>query len=334
MEAYLRERNLDPRSSGRILISGAVLWAGLLLAYVALLSTGNALWLFGIAFAAAGMIMATLHDAGHNAFSSNRLLNELVYLGGEVALISRRWWRTKHGWHHRWTGSVPRDDDIDKAPLFRLSPGQPWRPHYRYQCYYAWLLYPLVHIAMIVSGIRYLLTGKVGNQQFDPPSPEVVASDLVLLTFFLTLWLIIPGLFFSPLAVAGGALLVSLLIGLILSLVFQVEHCVDGIRHPAPNEEPDPRNMVMTTANVALGNPVFTSYVGALNYHIEHHLFPDLNHAHLPAIQPIVRETCAEFDVPYRAFDTMGQALKAHWRWLVEMGCKPDEENAAANMGL
>lgn len=35
---------------------------------------------------------------------------------------------------------------------------------------------------------------------------------------------------------------------------------------------------------------------------VEHHLFPGLNHEHLPTIAPVVRDTCDEFGVPYHAF--------------------------------
>ena len=47
-----------------------------------------------------------------------------------------------------------------------------------------------------------------------------------------------------------------------------------------------------------------------LNYQIEHHLFPSINHEHLYLIQPVVKETCREFGVPYRSYDTMRAILK------------------------
>ena len=39
-------------------------------------------------------------------------------------------------------------------------------------------------------------------------------------------------------------------------------------------------------------------------YQVEHHLFPGINHEHLPTISPIVRATCNEFGVPYHSFDS------------------------------
>lgn len=37
---------------------------------------------------------------------------------------------------------------------------------------------------------------------------------------------------------------------------------------------------------------------------IEHHLFPSVNHEHLPLIQPAVEQTCREFGVSYKSYDS------------------------------
>ena len=46
-------------------------------------------------------------------------------------------------------------------------------------------------------------------------------------------------------------------------------------------------------------------FTGGINYHIEHHLFPRMNHLHLPKIQPIVREFCSERGIPYNYFPSV-----------------------------
>jgi fatty acid desaturase len=38
---------------------------------------------------------------------------------------------------------------------------------------------------------------------------------------------------------------------------------------------------------------------GGLNYQIEHHLFPGINHEHLPRLKPIVTRLCSKYNVPY-----------------------------------
>ena len=37
-----------------------------------------------------------------------------------------------------------------------------------------------------------------------------------------------------------------------------------------------------------------------MNYQIEHHLFPSMCSVYYPRISPIVKQTCAEFNIPYR----------------------------------
>jgi len=44
-------------------------------------------------------------------------------------------------------------------------------------------------------------------------------------------------------------------------------------------------------------------FIGGLNYHIEHHLFPTINHVHFYKIKPIVKKTCEEFSLTYNEFD-------------------------------
>jgi fatty acid desaturase/cytochrome b involved in lipid metabolism len=53
---------------------------------------------------------------------------------------------------------------------------------------------------------------------------------------------------------------------------------------------------------------IFAKLNGSINYQIEHHLFPSLNHTKLPEIAPIVKQTCEEFDVPYAAFPSFKSA--------------------------
>jgi linoleoyl-CoA desaturase len=63
--------------------------------------------------------------------------------------------------------------------------------------------------------------------------------------------------------------------------------------------------------------------VGGLNHHVVHHLCPNICHVHYPALTAIVRETAAEFGVPYREHRTVWQAVVRHYHLLRELGRKP-----------
>jgi linoleoyl-CoA desaturase len=67
-----------------------------------------------------------------------------------------------------------------------------------------------------------------------------------------------------------------------------------------------------------------------LNFQIEHHLFPYINHTHYPDISGIVRRTANEFGLPYILYDTYFDAVTSHYRAVRELGMEPAPVSAAA----
>ena len=78
--------------------------------------------------------------------------------------------------------------------------------------------------------------------------------------------------------------------------------------------------------SVSWSNSVFTHALGALNYQIEHHLFPGISHVHYEKLAPIVQQTCEEFQVPYRLYSGFWKALFAHIQALRALGREPRVE--------
>jgi fatty acid desaturase (delta-4 desaturase) len=59
---------------------------------------------------------------------------------------------------------------------------------------------------------------------------------------------------------------------------------------------------------------------GGLNYQIEHHLFPRINHTHYPTIAPVVRQFCKERGVAYVHFDTVAANVASCAKHLADLG--------------
>lgn len=53
---------------------------------------------------------------------------------------------------------------------------------------------------------------------------------------------------------------------------------------------------------------------------IEHHLFPSVNHCHLPQLVPEVKRLCLKYDIHYPEAPSMWEALKKHTEHLYQMG--------------
>ena len=49
---------------------------------------------------------------------------------------------------------------------------------------------------------------------------------------------------------------------------------------------------VITSTNHSMDSIPGFIFSSGLNYQIEHHLFPTINHCHYPSIQPIVKRVC------------------------------------------
>jgi linoleoyl-CoA desaturase len=116
--------------------------------------------------------------------------------------------------------------------------------------------------------------------------------------------------------------------------VFQVQHCVEGAVFPTRDpvtgvvDRPFFVAQAEAAADIAPRNVLLRWYTGALNFHIEHHLFPRVPNTWLPELRPIVRATCAEFGVHQVEFPTFRAAIRSHYRFLKRMGARPVESPA------
>ena len=122
-----------------------------------------------------------------------------------------------------------------------------------------------------------------------------------------------------------GFMTVHLTAGVILGVIFQLAHVVEGTDHPTENAEGNIENTWMihqmeTTSDFAHNNKLLCWYIGGLNYQIEHHLFPKICSIHYPDIAPIVRKVADEHDIPYHYHATLSEAIASHYRTLKKFG--------------
>lgn len=84
---------------------------------------------------------------------------------------------------------------------------------------------------------------------------------------------------------------------------------------------------VETSNNFSHESPICTWFSTKLNYQIEHHLFPSINHYHLPMIAPVVQETCLEYGVNYKCYTSYAEVLGKMLEWMAQ--CKRDDAAVA-----
>ncbi|MBK9118456.1 MAG: acyl-CoA desaturase [Phycisphaerales bacterium] len=302
-------------------------------AYSALVFGGPVWWvalpiavLLGLAVAAVGFNVQ--HDGSHKAYSEHAWVNRLAahtldLLGGS----SYMWARKHNAIHHSFTNITGHDDDINVGFLGRLSPHQPRLWYHRFQHLYLWVLYGFLAVKWHwYDDFRDALRGRIGVHQIPRPQGQALLMLLTGKLVFFTLALGVPMLFHPWWLVLAFYGLVSFVQGVVLSVVFQLAHCVEEAEFPLPATADGQMvsswaaHQVETTVDFARQNRLLSWYVGGLNFQIEHHLFPQICHVHYPALAPLVEETCREFGVRYRAHATLRAGIASHYRWLRRMG--------------
>jgi linoleoyl-CoA desaturase len=114
--------------------------------------------------------------------------------------------------------------------------------------------------------------------------------------------------------------------GVVLSVVFQMAHCVGEAAFPLPAaasgrvERAWAVHQVETTVDFSRHSRIVTWLLGGLNFQIEHHLLPRISHVNYPAIASVVEGTCREFGIRYAEHRSFGAGVASHYRWLRQMG--------------
>lgn len=289
-------------------------------------------WQAGLGAVSLGLAMAGIgfdvqHDGGHRAVSANRRVNQAMALTLDLLGGSSYLWHWKHNVQHHSTPNVAgRDADIDIEPFVRLSPAQAWRPWHRWQHVYTWFLYALLAMKWhFVDDFKDVITGRIGTQPFPRPKGWDLFWFITGKTVFFAWAFVVPALFHPLWQVLLGYLVASVVLSLSLALTFQAAHCVEGAQFPldgAPLRE-WAHHQVVTTVDFAPLSPLWTWWLGGLNYQVVHHLFPRVCHVHYAALAPMVREVCAAHGIQYTVLSSVGAALASHGRWLARMGEAP-----------
>ncbi|HVC37285.1 MAG TPA: acyl-CoA desaturase [Gammaproteobacteria bacterium] len=332
VEDFIRRTGLRQRDCPRMYVKTAIILAAFMLSYVLLVFVVRSWWqalplvvILGLATAEIGFNIQ--HDGGHKAYSDHAWVNKLMAMTLEMVGGSSYVWRWKHVvFHHTYVNVKGHDTDIDLGIFGRLSPQHRRRALHRWQHFYLWPLYGVMVIKWhFYDDFHDVITGHIGENRIPRPRGWELVLFIGGKIAFLVMAFGIPLLFHPLWSVVLFYAVIAGIVGVVLSVVFQLAHtveqadfaCVDKITGRVQNAWAV--HQVQSSVDFARNNRVVSWLVGGLNFQIEHHLFPTLNHVNYPAISGIVENTCREFGVRYSAHPTFRAAVASHFRWLRRM---------------
>ncbi|RYZ72856.1 MAG: hypothetical protein EOP09_02620 [Proteobacteria bacterium] len=261
------------------------------------------------------------HEASHGALSRSNIVNRLFACGFDVFVgVSSQQYRIKHMIHHSHTNIDGWDQDLDTEGALRLSPEEPWKPHHRFQPFYALLLYSLLTLTWgPYYDMQRLRSGKIGQKKIKFRRVDVI-QQLALKGLHFAIFVILPWMLFGPVALLAyiGC---HLILGIAIALVFQVAHvtsdCAFYERDQAVRDWT--AHQLATSANFSTRSHLARFFFGGLNYQGIHHLHPRVSYLHFPAID----EELKVLGLHPIEYPTFSAAVVAHFRHLNKMGKRP-----------
>ncbi len=336
VDNYFTENNISKHANATMVIKSIVLLTMFLGPLVLMclatlpISLQMGCWLV-MGLGLAGIGMSVMHDANHGAYSNNDTVNKLmgyslVLLGGSIFN-----WKLQHNiLHHTYTNISKYDEDIDDKLILRMSPHTKTKSIQKYQVVYAFLFYGILTLywATAKDFLQFRRYVKNGVSPLNKSEARGMMFRIALTKIFYFAYLIFIPIFVFKVAVLPwvlGFLLMHFVAGMVLTVIFQLAHTVEGTSHPVPTENGTIENswavhQLETTVNFATHNKLLSYYIGGLNFQVEHHLFPKICHVHYPKLAPIVRETAKEFGITYMENKYFSDAFMSHVRTLKRFG--------------
>ncbi len=346
VDEYFTKNHISKNGNATMVIKTIVLLSAYIVPYLIMLLFPQPLYMMILLYSLmglgmAGIGMSIMHDANHNAYSSNQTINKLLGYTLNLAGGNVFNWKLQHNvLHHTYTNIHEMDDDIDSKLVLRLSPHGEVKKIHRFQFIYAFLFYAITTLywALLKDFVQYYKYTRNGVNRANSSEKAKQFSILIISKLFYFFYLFfVPVVFFNLhfAHVLIGFLIMHAISGVILTTIFQLAHTVEGTTHPLPNDKNEVENewaihQMNTTVNFARHNRIISWYVGGLNFQVEHHLFPNICHVHYYKISEIVKKTAEEFGVPYLDNETFADAFNSHIRLLKKLGESPSSMKVAA----
>lgn len=300
------------------------------LLYATALSFGANKMIYYASFSLMGIMIVIIflnliHEAVHNAiFKNNTRLNKLYIYLFDVLGANSFIWKIRHiRCHHAYPNVMGWDTDFEQSSLAKMYPHAPSEPLHRYQYMYLPFLYPLFLFNwLLVRDFKDFFSKKqLVRQVTDIPQKEFVKL-FVFKMLFLSYLIIIPKyvLEMSWMTSITGFIILIFSASLLSLLVLLTPHANAENEFPQFSASGDlpyswVEHQLRTTNDISVDNWFIRFFMGSFNYHIAHHLFPNISHVYYPEITELIKDYAASNDLPYRS-QTLKGAFRGHYQLL------------------
>jgi len=270
------------------------------------------------------------HDSLHFALAKDWRTNAaLPYL---LPIASSPWvWYHQHiiG-HHAYTNVGRKDPDLAHAPhIKREHESITWEKlhenqgnFFRFVLYWGIAVFGMSLHIDIKTHINLSYNNVVGYRKL---SQRRMCFHIIGRAFYLYVMILWPLLRFSLCKATMFIVVPNMIISCIFMSTTQINHQLEDCFGSDTNFL---KHQVITAQNFCTGSTFWFVFSGGLNYQIEHHLFPFVNHCHLPYLAPGVKDICRKHGVDYKEVSDYGKAFVGHLEHTKKLSKKPPAPSA------
>ena len=262
------------------------------------------------------------HDGGHFAISQDWRINWGVQYMYRVMSSPYDWLHEHIIGHHPYTNIHNKDPDLNHSREIRYTEHTKWNTKYiKQEKIYFMLTAFLLLVVNIKNSVSLIINQKYNSTLYKIPiDTKYSILHLCDTILYMYLFFILPFQIWTPFYAVKHAIVPYLL----LSCIFNINASVNHTHKNSINGENKNWyiHQVTTSNNFGSHYPHYYTSIG-LNYQIEHHLFPAINHCHLRDIQPIVKSLCEKHGIQYHHTGGYKEAIMGVYDHLREMGKKP-----------
>jgi len=271
------------------------------------------------------------HDGSHFAVSQDWRINLGIQYMYRI-MVSPYYWLHQHiiG-HHPYTNVHNKDPDLTHESLFtkdinnnrvRYNENTEWKPLHigQEKMYYPVSSFVFLSLSLL-QPLECIFTNIYNKCVYIVPANlKLYLFNVLDILLYLFIVFVLPFQIWTPFYAIKHAILPYYLLSIIFIFNSSVNHLhKDSVKGQNKNWY---IHQVTTSNNFGNHWPHYYTSIG-LNYQIEHHLFPAVNHCHLHDIQPIVKSLCEKHGIPYHHTGGYKEAIMGVYEHLREMGKKP-----------
>ncbi len=329
MEARQIINHLEPRRRNEIIIKAFFFPVLYCIIYAAALKWGTDVRILYGCYFMLGIwlvfvFLNIIHDAVHGTIFRKRWANRLFVHFFDLMGANSFIWEVRHiRFHHNYPNVNGWDTDIEQSKIFRVFPDGEYSPFHKYQHIYLPLLYPfyLANWLLVRDFKDFFDRKKTVRKLIHIPAVEYVKLFAFKLFFFFYI-LVLPklmlGITWLQVITAFAIMLFTASLFSLIALL--TPHANTESSFPVPDENNQlpgswMMHMLLTTNDITPDNFFTRFFMGCFNYHIVHHLFPNVNHVYYPEITRLLKEYSRTYNLPYREFPLL-TSLNNHYRLL------------------